>query len=57
MINIYKIEHNDKVIYVGQTIKPIKRRFSEHYWNAIRNRKKSKLTNKLKKYPKEEFKI
>lgn len=54
MNKIYKITNifNDK-IYVGQTWNTLKYRFAQHLSNRI----KGKLTNAIKKYGKESFKI
>ena len=57
MIDIYKILHQDKVIYVGQTSKGYEYRFVEHLWNAQRQKKKMKLYTKMRKYPQEEFSV
>jgi len=56
-INIYKITNlvNGKC-YIGQTVKPVAYRFSQHLYDAVKNKKKNVFHSALRKYGKDNFK-
>jgi group I intron endonuclease len=53
---IYKITNkvNDKV-YIGQTVRPINKRFNRHINDAIRNKLDTHFARAIRKYGKDNF--
>ena len=55
---IYKITNNiNSKVYIGQTVQSLDKRWKRHTWYSTLNRNAMAITNAIKKYGKENFKI
>lgn len=58
MISIYKIINNmNEKIYIGKTKYSLQRRLRQHFYYAIKKKRNLKISNAIRKYGKNNFKI